>query len=349
MDVMLAGTGGPAGWPAQGCGCASCRRLRASGEHRPPTRAIVDDTFALGAERPPNGYRLRPLGDPPSAYDLSGPDGARMLVAAAPGRLPPSALASIGPQPPYDLVLLDLLEAPQQLGELRRLGSVTDATPVIPVHLDHRVSSPGELRRRLAFWGAELLADGSTVSTADTPRAGPGAPGRALILGGARSGKSTEAELRLAGEPAVTYVAAAAAYPDDPEWQERIAAHRLRRPPGWRTVETTDLPAALRAAARPVLVDGLGTWIAAVLDECGVWDGGGLGPVEDRVRDLESAWRETAARVVAVSDDVGGGVVPETASGRLFRDVLGRLNQRIAAQSEDVVLVVAGRVLSLPG
>ena len=71
--------------------------------------------------------------------------------------------------------------------------------------------------------------------------------------------------------------------------------------------------------------------------------------VAARVDELVAAWRQTAARVVAVSDQVGAGVVPATPAGRLFRDQLGWLNQRLAAESEETVLVVAGRVLSLPG
>ena len=60
--------------------------------------------------------------------------------------------------------------------------------------------------------------------------------------------------------------------------------------------------------------------------------------------DLIGAWRQAPARIVAVSDEVGSGVVPATRSGRLFRDRLGQLNQRLAAESEEVVLVVAGRI-----
>lgn len=353
MDVMLVGTAGPLGWPAHGCGCASCRRLRASGEARAPTSFIVDDAFRLGVEQPPSGYRVRPLPGtppgPPAAYDLTGPDGDRVLAATAPGALPPSVLAATDPARPYELVLLDLVEAPQQLGELRRRGAVTATTEVISVHVDHRVSSPAELGRRLGFWGAGLVADGTTVSTTATPAARPGAPRRVLLLGGARSGKSEEAELRLAGEPAVTYVATGIDRADDPEWQAKIAAHRYRRPPGWRTIETTDLPLALHAADSPLLIDGLGGWLAAVLDECGAGYGGAADRVRTRTDELVFAWRETEAYVVAVSDEVGGGVVPETPSGRRFRDELGLLNQRIAEQSDEVALVVAGRVLSMPG
>ena len=331
--------------------------MRATGEARAPTRVVVDNVLRLGEGlgqglgdgKPPSGYRIRPLPAPPAVYDVTGPAGDRVLAATAPGPLARSALAAAGAAGPYDLVLLDVVEAPQQLGELRRRGAVRTTTEVVAVHLDHRASSSAELVRRLGFWGVRMVADGATVSTGSVPAARPGAPHRVVVLGGARSGKSAEAELRLASEPDVTYVATAAGGADDPEWRARIAAHRSRRPPGWRTVETTDLAAVVRAAGGPLLVDSIGGWMSAVLDDCDAWAGGAADHVRARVDDLVLAWRDTTAYVVAVSDDVGGGVVPATPSGRRFRDELGLLNQRLAAQSEEVALVVAGRVLALPG
>ena len=74
---------------------------------------------------------------------------------------------------------------------------------------------------------------------------------------------------------------------------------------------------------------------------------GGAGALAERVSGLVAAWRQTRAHVVAVSDEVGLGVVPETAAGRLFRDELGRLNRALAAESEEAEIVVAGRVLAL--
>jgi len=173
-----------------------------------------------------------------------------------------------------------------------------------------------------------------------------------LVLGGARSGKSARAELRLAGEPDVTYVAAGAGRADDAEWAARVAAHRARRPAWWRTTETTDLAGVLAAARGALLIDGIGTWLAAVLGECGAWAGGGdrwAARLAARTEELVRAWRQTRARVVAVSDEAGLGVVPGTRAGRLFRDELGRLNQALAAESEETELVIAGRALPLPG
>src|SRR5690606_13368461 len=132
----------------------------------------------------------------------------------------------------------------------------------------------------------------------------------------------------------------------DAEWAARVRAHRERRPAHWGTRETTDLAGTVRTATTPLLIDGLGTWLAAVFDEHHAWDGDRT-PVDQRCGELVNAWRQAHGRVVAVSDEVGMSVVPATASGRAFRDALGRLNERLAAESEDVTLVVAGRPLPL--
>jgi adenosylcobinamide kinase/adenosylcobinamide-phosphate guanylyltransferase len=290
-------------------------------------------------------------------YDVTAVGGGRLLYAAATGPLPEATLAALR-DAAYDVVLLeetfgdvpapdgerlDLVTFPAQLAELRRRGAVTDRTRVIAVHLGHHNPPPDELARRLAGWGAELLADGSVLAVGPgdevpppPPPPSPAGPRRVLVLGGARSGKSAEAERRLAAEPAVTYVATARARPDDPEWQQRVAAHRARRPRHWRTVETGDLERLLEAPPgdAPLLVDCLTLWLGDVLETAA--DPGA------RVAALVDAWRATPARVVAVSNEVGSGVVPATADGRRFRDLLGTLNARLAAVSDEVWLVTAG-------
>lgn len=177
---------------------------------------------------------------------------------------------------------------------------------------------------------------------------------RTLVLGGARSGKSTRAEQLLAPYPDVLYVATGGRRDGDAEWAERVALHRERRPAGWRTAETCDLEAVLRDGddPAPVLVDCLALWLTAVMDECGAWDDavwadGGARAVERRCATLAGAWAATGRRVVAVSNEVGMGVVPATAAGRRFRDTLGRLNMAVADASERVLLVVAGQVLTV--
>jgi adenosylcobinamide kinase/adenosylcobinamide-phosphate guanylyltransferase len=314
MDIELRGIAAAHGWPSPGCRCASCGRLRAAGVRHAPVAAVLDGV---------------PLEDLPQrevagGHEVRGPDGGLVLVAAGPGTRPEPT-----PGTEYTAVLLDLAGSPEHLGYLRRTGAVTSATRVFAVHVDHRLPSEAELERRMAFW--------------ERPRHGPF---RTLLLGGSRSGKSAEAELRLAACPDVLYVATGPVRDDDPAWAERVAAHRRRRPAWWRTVETTDPAAVLESEAGAVLVDGIGTWLAAAMDESGAWDDPSR--VLPRVDGLVAAWRGTAARAVAVSDEVGLSVVPATASGRAFRDMLGLVNQRLAAESEEAALVVAGRVAELP-
>jgi adenosylcobinamide kinase/adenosylcobinamide-phosphate guanylyltransferase len=156
-----------------------------------------------------------------------------------------------------------------------------------------------------------------------------------LVLGGTRSGKSELAERLVArdGLP-ITYVATGEAVDD--EMAERIATHRVRRPAQWATVETTDdLAGALAALEGSVLVDSLGTWLARL---------------EGFRGDFAALAATLAARpglTVVVSDEVGLGVHPSSAVGREFRDALGQLNRTVADQADEVLLVVAGRVLRL--
>ena len=174
--------------------------------------------------------------------------------------------------------------------------------------------------------------------------------GKVLILGGVRSGKSRHAERLMNPHPEVVYVAPGLpATDDDPEWALRVKQHQARRPANWRTVETTDLATTLRRASRPLLVDCLGTWVSRVLGEVGAWEQkpGWELRLDERMEDFLVAWREAHVPIVAVSNEVGMGVVPATVSGRLFRDVLGALNNRVAAESDSVQLVVAGRVMRL--
>jgi len=155
-----------------------------------------------------------------------------------------------------------------------------------------------------------------------------------VVLGGARSGKSAVAE-RRAGPGAVTYVATAVADPGDGDMAERIAAHRERRPSTWTTVECDDLVAAIRECSGTVLVDSLTTWVARA---------------PDFSVDVSALCRALAGHdgdVIVVSDEVGLGVHPSSEPGRRFRDALGLVNQAVAAIADDVLFVVAGRVLRL--
>lgn len=204
--------------------------------------------------------------------------------------------------------------------------------------------------RRLAGLVATLLEAGARLLR--TFSAPPRTDGRVLILGGVRSGKSRHAEQLISRYPAVTYVAGGLPpSDDDPEWAARVAAHRARRPAHWHTVESTDLAGTLRSATTPLLIDCLGTWLSRVLDEVGAWEQreGWQARVDERLADVVEAWAAAQVPVVAVSNEVGSGIVPPTLAGRVFRDVLGALNSQIAAHSDDVLLVVAGRTLELKG
>ncbi|MEB3263953.1 MAG: bifunctional adenosylcobinamide kinase/adenosylcobinamide-phosphate guanylyltransferase [Synechococcus sp.] len=169
-------------------------------------------------------------------------------------------------------------------------------------------------------------------------------PRLTLVSGPSRGGKSRWAE-HLAGRTGrrVVYLATGPTLPDDPAWQERLARHRRRRPPSWECLE---VGAALAVALEPLgedcvaLVDSLGTWVAAAL-ECD-----------------EAAWQEACtalleaiegcrAPLILVCESVGWGVVPATALGGLFRDRLGRLEQRLMERAQAAWLVVAGRALDL--
>jgi adenosyl cobinamide kinase/adenosyl cobinamide phosphate guanylyltransferase len=158
-----------------------------------------------------------------------------------------------------------------------------------------------------------------------------------LILGGVRSGKSELAE-RWAGRwgDRVTYIATSVPDPADADMAARIDAHRARRPAAWDTVEAgTDLAAVVAAAPGPVLVDSLGTWVAAHPD---------LDPDADA---LCRALRGRTAPTILVSEEVGLGVHPETEVGRRFADRLGEVNRAVADIADVVSLVVAGRVVHL--
>ncbi|UGY90970.1 bifunctional adenosylcobinamide kinase/adenosylcobinamide-phosphate guanylyltransferase [Streptomyces gobiensis] len=299
-----------------------------------------------------SGHRVRavPLDAPGTGYEIGGPDGQRLLY------LPPGAAAAglAETAVPYDLVLLDVVGRPDALGRLRGIGAVGPTTDVVAVHLDHDVPPGAELRRQLAALGARAERDGTTLVVGDFQQV-PDVPRRTLVLGGARSGKSAEAERRLAAFPDVLYVATSGTRGDDLEWAARVTAHRERRPASWRTVETCDLvPLLADPDGPPMLIDCLALWLTDAMDAVDAWDDeswthGGSRALAKRVAELVSAVRHTTRTVVAVSNEVGSGVVPATSAGRRFRDELGRLNAAFAAECEHVLLVIAGTAWPLRG
>ncbi len=172
-------------------------------------------------------------------------------------------------------------------------------------------------------------------------------PPVSLVLGGARSGKSTHAERMVAGtlhgaspRPAV-YIATAEA--GDMEMATRIMAHRARRGVGWTTIEEPlKLAEALERAGshgQPVLVDCLTLWLSNLM-HAGE-------DVDEATDELVRSLDDHGQPVVFVSNELGLGLVPETPLGRSFRDAMGRMNMRIAERADRVIFMAAGLPLMM--
>ncbi|MGW8887336.1 bifunctional adenosylcobinamide kinase/adenosylcobinamide-phosphate guanylyltransferase [Streptomyces sp. NPDC055749] len=299
-----------------------------------------------------SGHRVRavPMDAPGTGYEVTSPEGERLLYL--PPGAAPSGLADRAAEP-YDMVVGDVIGRPDAVARLRAVEAVGPTTEVIAVHLDHDAPPGDQLARRLAAAGARAVPDGTTLVVGEY-HAVPDVPRRTLVTGGARSGKSLEAEQRLETFPEVVYVATGGRREGDAEWAARVGLHRDRRPSAWRTEETCELAELLTASGPPLLIDCLSLWLTDAMDRVGAWDdatwaGGGEEALRVRVAELVGAVRGTRRTVVAVTNEVGSGVVPATAAGRRFRDELGRLNAAFAAECEHVLLVVAGQALVLRG
>jgi adenosylcobinamide kinase/adenosylcobinamide-phosphate guanylyltransferase len=179
---------------------------------------------------------------------------------------------------------------------------------------------------------------------------------RELIIGGARSGKSTLAEKRAVDSGLhVVYVATAQAL--DGEMEHRIALHKARRPASWGLVEAPlGLADTLRCNAAPgvcLLVDCLTLWLSNMLFAGVAASQAEAGQVvdcalfADEVRALVETLPQLPGTIIMVSNEVGWGIVPMAAVSRLFADEQGRLNQRVAAVCDKVTLVAAGLPLAL--
>jgi adenosylcobinamide kinase/adenosylcobinamide-phosphate guanylyltransferase len=165
-----------------------------------------------------------------------------------------------------------------------------------------------------------------------------------LFVGGARAGKSRLA-LRRARAFGGPVVFVATAEPRDPEMAERIARHRAERDPGWETVEAPlDLTGALSAApdGACAIVDCLTLWVANLFER-----GDGEAEIVSLAAEAAAVAAERPGPTIAVSNEVGMGVVPASALGRRYRDVLGRVNAVWADAASEAALVVAGRPLWL--
>lgn len=441
----MLGTGAADGWPTPFCSCSSCSTLRARGEVRRQTSALIDDRVLIdpGPESPRSavqagltltdvslvlfthahpdhchpqvllwrrwsgatapltvagpeealamcrdwvgpddpvrwapllagdeldidGYLVRAISathtEGALLYDVRHHDGSRLFYATDTGPLTEQAHASLAGCS-FDAVLLeqtwgsrtdhaedhhDLRSFPDTVRQLRESGAADDQTDVVAIHLGHRNPPEPELSRILGAWGARAARDHDVIEVGPTsPDPTPGAR-RTFILGGARSGKSREAERLVASAARVTYVATGGLRVDDLEWDRRIQRHQERRPGHWTTVETCDLVGVLSTATTDdtVLIDCLTLWLTAVMDADSAWDPSADAEalLRPRLAALLHALDSTRARVVIVSNEVGQGVVPAHASGRTFRDALGSVNAAVAAACDDVLVVIAGRV-----
>jgi adenosylcobinamide kinase/adenosylcobinamide-phosphate guanylyltransferase len=162
-----------------------------------------------------------------------------------------------------------------------------------------------------------------------------------LVVGGARSGKSSHAEALIGAHAAPwTYIATAQAFDD--EMEERIGHHRARRDGRWRTLDTPfDLAQTLETMPRgaPVLVDCLTLWLSNIMLA--------ERDIDAETRALSQVLAAPRGPWVVVANEVGMGIVPENALARRFRDEAGRLNQMVATLADSVAFTVAGLAVTV--
>jgi adenosylcobinamide kinase / adenosylcobinamide-phosphate guanylyltransferase len=168
-----------------------------------------------------------------------------------------------------------------------------------------------------------------------------------LVLGGVRSGKSRYAQQLAAQEARVTFIATAE-YRGDEEMRLKIERHRAERPKNWETIEEPlELAAAIGSVNHCdlVLIDCVTLWAGKLLEVCG----DDSQAIATSVNALCAAIKSSPRSIVLVSNEVGSGVVPAFEMGRRYRDLLGEINQRVAAVADHVVLMVAGLPLAVKG
>jgi len=168
-----------------------------------------------------------------------------------------------------------------------------------------------------------------------------------FVLGGVRSGKSRFAQRIASGFGSVTFIATAK--PSDPEMELRIERHRKSRPASWQTLEVpVDLDVAISSLKDPkqlAVIDCLTVYLANVMSKA---PGQGAA-IKEHTERLCSALEETKSSIILVSNEVGSGIHPPTATGRVYCDLLGELNQRVAALADNVILMVAGIPVPVKG
>ena len=165
-----------------------------------------------------------------------------------------------------------------------------------------------------------------------------------LLVGGARSGKSALAVRLASAESEVVFIATGEA--GDDEMADRISRHRAERPPGWRTVEEQLRVSKAMLEAPPsacVIVDCLSLWVANLVETLDLVE------IVCEADDAAQAAAARPGRTIAVTNEVGLGIVPVTPLGRAYRDVLGRVNATWASAAAESFFVVAGKTLRLDG
>ena len=168
-----------------------------------------------------------------------------------------------------------------------------------------------------------------------------GSAGRiVLVVGGVRSGKSRYAQQLATSGKRVAFIATAEARDED--MAQRIARHKEERPAAWTTIEE---PLAIAEALRKcgnqfdtIVIDCLTVWASNLLAN----EGEAADRIQSRASQFVQVLRQAPARVILVSNEVGSGIIPNSEMGRTYRDVLGGINQRVAAAADEVVLLVAG-------
>src|SRR6266853_1151223 len=168
-----------------------------------------------------------------------------------------------------------------------------------------------------------------------------------FVLGGVRSGKSRFAQRVASGSGSVIFIATAK--PSDAEMELRIERHRKSRPAAWQTLEVpVDLDVAISSLQDPKqlgVIDCLTVYLANVMSKAQ----GQESAIKEHTERLCSALKETRASIILVSNEVGSGVHAATVTGRIYCDLLGELNQRVAALADNVILMVAGIPVPVKG
>jgi adenosylcobinamide kinase / adenosylcobinamide-phosphate guanylyltransferase len=167
-----------------------------------------------------------------------------------------------------------------------------------------------------------------------------------LIVGGVGSGKSRYAQSLAQGSSPVAFIATA--QPIDEEMTLKIQRHRLQRPSNWNTIEEPfELEAAIAQSGSSssfLVIDCITTFTANLLQKDMTRD-----EILEKIDGICRALHELKCSAAIVSNEVGSGIVPAFASGRIFRELLGEANQRIARISDNVILMVAGCPLAVKG